>query len=315
MRTFCRNSLAIKGLCAIASIRIDMKKMVENSSQPPQVSSVEVFDFESCRKYLKVELETRRLRRRGYSLRQLAKKAKFSSPSNLSMFLSGHRPLSDEAAQQLAQALNLTGRRRNYFLILGKLDSTKSEEQKKIYKDQLMQIKGAVDESVLDVQQYRLLTEWHYLVIYVMVGQKNFKEDPEWIRKKLRAPLEVQKIEWAIRDLEALGLIEKKRGRWRQVSGPITTAEHIKDTALFTYHRKMSDMAKAALEQPSDIREFNGGTVAIPKDQMPWVKEKIRQLRKELNEHLSQFDSPSDVYQFNLQLFALTQGLENNEND
>ncbi len=68
----------------------------------------------------------------------------------------------------------------------------------------------------------------------------------------------------------------------------------------------MIDLARDALELAPSEREFNGVTVQIPREHLEGVKERIRKFRKELNEHLSQFETTGDVYQLNLQLFPLT---------
>lgn len=282
----------------------------EEKKKQTATEVVDIFSFDSCRDYLKAELLARKNRHRGASLRQLSRRAGFSSPSILSMIVTGRRPMTARSVEKLAAALYLHGRQKKYFLTLSKIDSAKSETELKQYRNQLMQIKAMEDETVIEVRQYRLLSEWYYSAIYVMVGQQGFKADPEWIQSKLRSPVTTEQIQLAIDTLLKLGLIQQSKTKWIQTHGAITTAEHIKDFALFAYHRKMIELSQDALEQPSEDREYNGATIAIPKNQMPWVKDKIRQLRKELNEHLSQFEEPSDIFQINLNLFALTKGLE-----
>lgn len=285
-------------------------ELIVSQEQFQTQTSVEILEHENLREYLRAELLARKVRRNGGSLRQLARRAGFSSPSLLSMVISGERSLTEPTAEKLAKALQLTGRRRNYFITLGKLEAAKTESEKKKFRDILMQIKGAVDETVLEVRNYRFLTEWYYLVVYVLVGQRGFKYSPSEISSKLKGRVNELQVRRALQDLEALGLIKKVGTRWQQTHQAVTTSENNQDVALYVYHQRMADLAKESLNQPADLREFNGITISIPRNQIPWVKDKLRTLRKEINEHLSQFDQPANVYQCNMQLFALTEGLE-----
>jgi uncharacterized protein (TIGR02147 family) len=53
-------------------------------------------------------------------------------------------------------------------------------------------------------------------------------------------------------------------------------------------------------------REMNGATLAIPKEKLPELKEKIRAFRKEINQLTSSYEGSEEVYQLNIQLFPLT---------
>ncbi len=269
-------------------------------------TQIDVMNFSSFQDFLKAVLSEKRNNRAPFSLRQLSKMAGLASPSTISMMIAKKRPATPEVTTRIADALALTGRRRKFLLILGRLDRAKNLNEKNSIKSELIRLRSAVDETKLIERQYRFLTEWFYPIIYVMVGMTDFKEDAKWIGSHLRKPVEEGDIIKALKDLEELQLLERKNGKLFQSNQALTTADDLKDAALYQYHRNMMELALEGLNLPTHEREFSGVTVQIPKSKLPQVKEKIRQFRKDLNEYLSQFSSNEEIFQFNVQLFPLT---------
>lgn len=268
---------------------------------------IDIFNFDGQREFLAAVIADRKQRNTAQSLRQLAKRAGFKSPATLSMIVTGKRGLSQPAAEKIAKALALVGRRKRYFFELSKLDRAKTEVEKTKVREELYRLKSAAEENLMDIRQYRCLAVWYYPVIYSMIGQANFKADPNWISMRLKEEVSPAQVQEALNDMEEVGMIKKAGETWEQVSGPMTTRDDIKDAGIFSYHNQMLDRAKRSLELPLQDRELNGVTVCISPQQLPIIKEKIRKFRKDLNEYLSQFKDSSDVYQLNIQFFPHTQ--------
>lgn len=269
-------------------------------------TQIDVMNFSSLQDFLKAVLEEKRPKREPLSLRQMSKLAGLASPSTLSMMIAKKRPATVEVTNRLAEALALSGRRRKFLVALGRLDRAKNYNEKNTIKSELIRLRSAVDETKLMDRQYRFLTEWYYPIVYVMVGMRDFKEDAKWIAAQLRRPVDEEDILKALKDLEVLQLLERCDGKLLQSNQALTTADDLKDAALFQYHRNMMELALEGLNLKAEEREFSGVTVQIPKNKLPQVKAKIRLFRKDLNEYLSQFSSNEEIFQFNIQLFPLT---------
>lgn len=278
--------------------------LLRTGSMKPK--AIDIFEFEDQREYLAAVLKDRKQSRSTQSLRQLAKRAGFRSPAILSMVLNGKRALSAGAAEKIAKALSLVGRRKRYLIELSKLDRAKTELEKTRAREELYRLKAAADENLMDLRHYRCLSVWYYPVIYVLVGQSDFRNDPEWIAGRLGSEVSAEQVKEALKDMEETGMIKKNKNGWIQSQGALSTRDDIKDAAVYAYHSQMLDRAKKSLELPLDQREFNGVTVCIPEDKIGLVKERVRKFRKELNEYLSQFTEASEVYQFNIQIFPHT---------
>ena len=270
-------------------------------------SEPDILEFDDHRAYFEAVLTERRTRSSGLSLRQLSRKAGFGSPSSLSLVINGKRPMTLKAAEKLATALKLRGRRRQYLLILARFNLSKNLAEQNAYRQKLMELKSSVDESVAEVKTFRFLSQWYYAALYVLVGSKTFSDDFDALAKRLGRGITSKQVAEALQDLIDVGLVKKSKSRYSQAHPAISTPDDLKKSAMFLYHQKMAELAKEALELPLDEREFNGLTISIRPDRVAEVKTRVRKFRQDLNEYLSQYDDDGEVFQLNLQLFPLTQ--------
>jgi uncharacterized protein (TIGR02147 family) len=277
-------------------------------------SSVDVFSFSDHRSYLKSVLAAEKARHPGFKLQTLAERAGFRSPSTISMILNGRRRLTPAAAEKIAEALALQGRRRKFFMALVRLGAARNEDDRTLAREAIYELQGTFKQTLLDLRQYRFLSHWYYPVLYVMVGMKRVRWNPEWLAAKIGRGVSIEQIKVAIADMMGLNLIKHEGGVFAKGAIALNTADDIKGTAIFRYHRQMADLAAQSLELPFDEREFNGVTIALPKEQLKVVKNKIRAFRAELNEYLSRYEADGErIYQINFQIFPLTQDLNETE--
>jgi uncharacterized protein (TIGR02147 family) len=155
---------------------------------------------------------------------------------------------------------------------------------------------------------FEFLSNWFTVTIYVLIGTDYFVNDPHWIAKKLSDKVSILNIKKSISLMSDLKLIktDPEKG-YVQSSGAISAADDTKSIAVYNYHKQMNELANKALDEvDGDLREFNAATVSISIEDVPLLKDKIRQFRKEINELTSKSMAGKEVYQMNLQLFPLT---------
>ena len=275
-----------------------------------EVQKIDIYEYQDHRKLLRKLVDEQKQNGRDQSLRTIAKKSGFSSPATISMIISGKRKLTIRSAEKLAIGLSLTGRAKKYLIQLSRVSSARSEAERKKAQGGLLRIKALAEPNVLDLMQYQFLSTWYYPVLYVLAGIKNFRRDDAKLAKRLGRGVSEKEIADAFTSLLALGLLSEKEGIWKQEQGALSTAEDVKNIAVYHYHKKMSELAQEALALPLSQREFNGLSVAIPPNLLPEVKNRIRNFRNEMNSFLSAHEDASEVYQFNIQFFPLTQSEE-----
>jgi uncharacterized protein (TIGR02147 family) len=228
------------------------------------------------------------------------------------MVVQGDRRLTARSADLLAKALSLKGRRRSLLLAFSRLDSGKSEAEKNAAREEIVRLKSFREEFQISAKQYSFLAVWYYPVIYAMLENSPGLVNPAVYAASLGRNVTAAQVETALADLQDIGLVTKEDGAWRTSQASLTTPPEVRDLAATKYHRNTLALAEEALALPLEKREFGGLTLALPQRLLPVVKERMRALRRELNELAAQEGNPADIYQLNLQLFPVTNGIERN---
>lgn len=244
-----------------------------------------------------------------FSHRAFSIKAGLSSPSHFKMVVDGSRNLSPKTLSKFVKGLSLENKTASYFETLVYFNQASDNESRSNYFKKLIELRSKKNTSTsLEDISFEFLSNWFTVAIYVLIGTKYFKDDIHWISKKLDNKVSVNNIKRAFSLMLELNLIkEDKEKGYVQSNGALSTADDTKSIAVYNYHKQMNEIAGDCLDTvDSDLREFNGATISISVENLPILKEKIRQFRKEINELTSNELSGKEVYQMNVQLFPLT---------
>src|SRR3990167_7001536 len=142
-----------------------------------------------------------------------------------------------------------------------------------------------------------------------MVRLKNFNEDPEWIANKLKKKITPAEASEAIARLIESGMLRRTDdGKLIQLDKTVEWPGEVAKLAVKHYHHSMLQLAQEAMNEniDRDLREYTGLLVAIPKEEIGFVKESIYEFLRKLNRRLTEHPEPTDVYHLHLQWFPLT---------
>ncbi len=276
----------------------------QNSHNP------QIRDYMDYRKFLRDFYNYKKENSADYSYRVFSRMAGLGSPSHLKMVVDGKRNLTHSTLGKYKRALGFKKKRDAHFFDLLVSYNQEDNNDRKIELFQaVIKEKEKQGVSLLAKEQFNFLSQWHYVAIYVLVDCHDFKNDVEWIASRLRKKVSSSNIERAINDLIKIGLLEYDGQKGlRQASGALDTPEEIHSMAVVPYHQNMIQLALNYLEDGQvSLREFNGGTIPMNKETLVKLKEKLREFRKEINLMTDKLDDVTDVYQFNMQLFPLTE--------
>jgi uncharacterized protein (TIGR02147 family) len=227
-----------------------------------------------------------------FSLRSFARKLGLS-PAMTSRVLSGKRSVSLKTAHKLIESLIPNPQERAEFLA-----SLSKPERADTVDPQYLQ---------LSADQFKLISEWHYLAILSLLKTKGFQNKPSWIAARLG--ITVAKAEDALTRLKRLELIaEDKKGNLKRTSSNLCTSDNVFDASIRRAHLESFELAKNALEhQTVDVRDCTSLTLAFAPERMKEAKEFIRRFQDEFD---ARFETPkpalTEVYRLFIQFFPLT---------
>jgi uncharacterized protein (TIGR02147 family) len=280
----------------------------------------DIFSCLNYREYLARWFAARKQLQSGYSGAMFAKKARISSHTLLGMVIRGERNLSYETTRGFIRALGLKGKEALYFEKLVFFAQSKDSEDRAYYLDQLSSIsQGEGKKLITRIKDHAsYFSHWYVVAIRELVGVQGFQPDPEWISKKLKRKITKVQAKEAWDLLLHLAMVERVTGpisgddgkeNYRIVSPSIDIDPGVIDFALRNYHKEYLERAKAAIDGESiDERELSSLTLSISNQDLPHLKERIKEFRKNLNhEFPTGSGDRSHVVAVNLQALILTQ--------
>lgn len=272
--------------------------------------SVRIFDYNDYRGFLKDFYQWKKSGNPGYSHRVFAQRAGLSSPSHLGMIIKGERNLTSKTIHKFALGLGLKNNEREFFETLVHYNQESDLSQKAMHFTKMLQIKGTLNTlSPLQKEKFDFLAKWYVVALYVLIGTEDFKDDTDWIVKRLKNKVSSYDIKSAFKTLLKLNLIEKSNsGQWEQSVGALSVDDDTKTLAVYNHHKSMIELGYEALKSlDNKDREVNAVTISIPVDKLEVFKTKIREFRKEINQLASEMENSDEVYQLNIQFFPLTE--------
>ncbi len=153
--------------------------------------------------------------------------------------------------------------------------------------------------------QYEVIAEWHYFAILSLAVTKGFRDQPEWIAKRLG--IAVDRATEALARLERLGmLVRNRRGRLIATGKEFHTSDGLSSSAIRRSHQGDLELARRSLEEDKmEERDFVAMTMAIDPSKIPEARRRIRSFRDRLCTFLES-GHRREVYKLTIGLFGLS---------
>lgn len=273
---------------------------------------VTVFDYDNYRLFLSDVYSSSKSKDRKFSFRYFARLAGFQSPNFLKRVIDGDRNLTELSIDRLAKALKLNKEESHFFRHLVLLNQAKTTDERQRNAEQLLKSQVFKKIFPLKTSQFNYYAHWYFVPIREMVGMPEFKEDYEWISKKLIPSVSTAEVKKSVSQLIDLGLLTRdENGKLIQTEKDISTGDQLTSASLAQFHRTMSRMAGESIERiPRDQRQITSVTLALSKDAFRKIKEMVQQLQASIVESANEDADTEKVYQINFQLFPLSQAIK-----
>ncbi len=272
-------------------------------NEPDKFPRPDVFQFLNYREFMKAMIE--HLRAEGnYSARTFAKRAGLGSPSYTKMIIDGKRSMSQDVAKRIALSFGLRKRETEFFEKLVMFNQTSSSEvRESLYEDILLEQRGSVPES-LDSALYDFFSNAYAAPFMEALPHLRWPRDADRVAKELGvSPAELER---ALDNLQTIGLIEKKDGKWKKTKEILETRTETQSLLVRKYHRENLKLAQKKLDELEDAdRDNQGLTIALTEEQFQELKKIIFSFVSKLNERLISKKNPKAVYQINTQVYPI----------
>jgi len=265
-----------------------------------------IFDYLEYREYLKDHYESNKQRNSFFSYRYIAAKTGIDSSFYVKV-LQKQLHISAKALPALISFLNLNKKESDYFTLLVKFNRAKNRDEMKLYFEKLIEFREPRTRT-LDAEKYEYYSKWYYVAIRELLNYCPFDGDFKSLAAKLNPPISEAKARKAIELLVKLCLVKKRDDGYYELTDQfITTGESWNSIAVENYQRETIRLAGESIRRiPKQDRETSTVTVSVSWKCFRAMKERLREVRKELLEMARIDNNPDGVFQINFQVFPLT---------
>ncbi len=271
----------------------------------------DIYNYLDYRRFLKnYYAEQKDKKGSAFSFRSFARQAGLSSPNFLKLVMDGKRNLGPDGIKSFAKALKLSKEDAVYFENLVHFNQCSTDDERNEWYKRLSASKKYREVREIEKDYFVYFSRWYYAAVRELVLLPDFKEDPDWISRRLSPPITVKEAETALELLQKLGFLKRQKGKLVQAEQNITTAREIISLAIANFHRQMIQRAAESIDRTKpERRDISSLTIALSREKFQEAKRRIQEFRRELNVLLSEDASPDSVYQINFQLFNLSEVL------
>ncbi len=271
---------------------------------------INIFDYTDFRKYLTDYYKDRKSKNPRYSYRLLTMQGGLNA-GNFVKMLKGERNLSTNAAIKLTQSLKMNKRERDYFQIMVLFCQAKKHESKKRFFEELMAFKESA-VRVLDANHYMFYDKWYYTAVrealaFFPLTDKSFST----LGKCIIPSISERQVLQAIKLLIGLNLVKKNgKGQYIRTDELLSTGNDIRSLTLNNFVIHTMKLAAQAVNSGLKETNLSAVTFSISGKEFDEIQEEIRQCRRKIMDIAKNCITPDRVFQFNMQLFPLTERYE-----
>lgn len=276
--------------------------------------SVNIFDHMNYRDFLREYYEQKKNLRSGFSYRSFSKLAGLGGKNYLKDIIDGKRNLSALTTQKFAKALKFTKKEAEYFENLVLYNQAKTDADRDLYFDRLLEIKPLKQVRELTQMQTQYLRDRNYLILREMISLPQFREDAAWIANQFDPPLDKKSISDMIHTLLKLGVIERdSKGFLKNTGQLIRTSPEDAAHSIYNLHRDAIQIARdAVFKHPENIRDISLMIIPLSEDKIPEIKKVIAECRQRIAKIVHKTEENDfDIFQMSVQFFPVTQTRKN----
>lgn len=248
-----------------------------------------IYDYVDYRAFLSDSLQYIQTKNPKYSATAYVRQAGFGENSRgyFNLIMNGKRNLSSSTILGFSRTLKLSEKETFHFENLVHYNQATTEKEKTLYFERISKnMKGKTSKAFeLLKSQYNYFSQWYMVAIRELISLDNFKEDYDFIAKKLRNKISKKEIIEAINDLITLGLVARDtNGKLIQSEEFINfTDTSMNYTVVNALHTQFLDKAKETLSEDAYTnRSASCVVIATDKDNFDKIREEIKAFREHI---------------------------------
>jgi uncharacterized protein (TIGR02147 family) len=274
-----------------------------------------IYTYTDFRRYLRDFYQTKKREVRGYTYRAFAAGAGMGSASFIRDIILGTKNPRPRSVEKLCRAMELRGAEAEYFAALVGLNTASTIEDRERSLSLMRTIAARAGRAVVGSEQYDYYQHWYHSVVRELAVVAG--DEPERLGAMVRPAIGKRAAKKALALLLDKGFVRRSdEGGFELVDKTLTTGTDVHSLAVRNHHRQMARRALEAIDlSEREERDFSGITMGISEQSARRVREELMLCRKRILALLEEDSSVERVYRLNLQLFPLSERLDDGGDD
>jgi uncharacterized protein (TIGR02147 family) len=270
-----------------------------------------IFKYIDYRKFLSDYYNEKKQTTHFFSYRYFSNKANIKSPVFLKQIIEGERNLTLPAIDKFIGALTLNKKEATFFRHLVQFNQSKTAFEKQEHYSVMLSMMDYVNEHRLTSDQYVYFEKWHNSAVRELVCLYDFADNWDLLASVVRPAITSRDAKQSVQLLQRLNLVKKqKNGTYAQVNTAITSGNEMISLARRTFNSSMLILARDSNETlPPDMRNISGITMGISKPCYDVLLAELAAFKERIISIVNRDEASSRVYQFNFQLFPLSEDI------
>lgn len=240
------------------------------------------------------------------SLRDFAKDLKIAI-GLLPMILSRKRNITGELLKKIMKNFSYSKHHLSFAENLRLIGFSQNYEERKQAIYQINKIKSYREFNKNEFEIYKYLSHWYFVAIKEMTELADFREDPEWIQKRLAYAVSRKEVEETLEFLKRTKILIYESNRLVAAKKEMNCEEGIFKLTLGGFHKQILHLAAQAIDEVDrDKRRILGHTLKIDESQVEEVHTILADAFEKIKTLESNTKKDGNVYHVELVSIPLT---------
>lgn len=264
-----------------------------------------LYEAEDYRTWMRERYEERKRIQPNFSYRFMAMRLEMDA-GQLVKILQGKLHLVPQKIPMVAKLFGLDARSERFFEALVRFGKATGTQEISRRWDEIQSLRE-VQSRELEQDQYEFYSTWLPTAVRGVLSLGEPDQTPKAIGDRIVPRVDAPEVERSLALLERLGLVAREGGGWSLAHKHIRTGDLWRQKTVRRFQTDTMRLATDALESiPAKRRDVSTLTLTLAEKDLPLLKERVAEFRRDLVRLAEESDPADSVYQVNVQVFPMT---------
>jgi len=280
-----------------------------SATEPKQQYTIgveDIFSYTDYQRWIKDSVEDLKRRKPIASWRYVAGKIGLDA-GNLLRVGQGKTHLGTNFIDPVADFFRLTGKQRKYFEEMVYFGRARTDKEAIDHYEKMQAIRG-IPIKTLEDRALEFYQHWYHNAVRSLLSITPIRDEYALLGRMCSPAITEQQAKDSVELMAGLGMLlrDPDNGCWKVTEQFVSSGQQSKAIAVREFQRQTQQLAMESAERHApELRDLSTVTMTLCKNEIPALRERIREFRAELLRFSQEGTGDDAVIQLNIQLFPI----------